>query len=126
MNVISNLYPKTGIEKILCSAIAISGVIYLYKSLFKKRINKKFYNKDKKKHIRKFTQMFNDINKKVEVGDDETPGNENRVAKMKVYLEKLQQYEAKTPGQEVSYLDSRRDKIFFYIFNNVSNNIVQK
>jgi hypothetical protein len=117
MNVILSLYNKISKEVLLYSLLAFSGIVYLSRGLFTKRSKKSFYNRDKKKNIRKFQLLFNDINKRVIVRNKDTP-TEDKLNKMNAYIEKVQQHTEKGDEEEKK-LVSRQDKIFFYIFKNV-------
>jgi hypothetical protein len=109
MNVIAYLYEKVN-KLIFYSIISVSGLIFLRYMLTRRKINKSFYNREKKKIIRKFDLLFNDISKSASLYNEIS--NDDRVSKIKMLLEKMQQGDQKV-------LANRQDKIFYYIFNNV-------
>jgi hypothetical protein len=114
-NVITYLYEKLT-SGVLASIIIGGGILmYLTGRYFRHRINKQFFNKEKKKIIRRFNLLFNDMTKKASVWNNSTPYGEDKMTKLKIMMEKLKQQD----GKEKQTLVNRQDKIFFYIFNNV-------
>jgi hypothetical protein len=124
MNVISNIYENITKENLVYSTIAFAGFLFFVKRAAKKKVDKKFYNKDKKKIIRKFNLIFGDLNRTVSVEETDTEKS-NCAKKLKTYCDKMVK-EVKSEIEKEKGLVCKKDKIFFYIFNNVSNTLVQK
>jgi hypothetical protein len=128
MKVISSIYQKLSKEVLLFSTMAVAGVVYFMRRVYKTRRNKKFYNKDKKNLIRKFNLLFNDVNKTTVVQNNELVKYDDCISRLKNYCEKMHNEVKKISGSEKyeKGLDSKKDKLFFYIFNNMSHTLIQK
>jgi hypothetical protein len=120
-------------RSLIYSAIACAGVVYLYKNLFSRKPKRKFNNNDKKKFIRKFNLLFSQIcgSNGCDVVKEGEEKSTHKLNKIKNYCEKMKKEISKTDEKELvetttpTVIENRRDKIFFYIFNNVSTIIAK-
>ncbi len=110
---------------VLYSTIAFAGFVYISKRIFTKKINKKFYNKEKKKMIRKFSILFTSINKNIEVRiKNKGEHSAGTIGKLKAFCEKIYQ-EKNKDEHDIKEIKSRKDEIFYYLLQNVSKMIIQ-
>jgi hypothetical protein len=111
----------------LYTTIAIAGLVFISKKLFSKKINKKFFNKEKKKTIRKFNILFSSLYKNIEIRTkDKVAITTGTLGKLKSFCEKIYDEKVKDDHPEnINLIKSRQDQIFYYILQNVSNMIIQ-
>jgi hypothetical protein len=127
MNVMKNFVQITDI--ILYSVVAVAGVVFIAKSFSARKRNKNFNTKDKKKLLRSFFKLFNDINKDYTLDDPNSTRADtidNKYIKIKNFCEKVQCQSRKIQKYEKTEhkIPNRKDEIFFQILNSVSKNMV--
>jgi hypothetical protein len=104
---------------VLYTTIALAGFIYISKKLFSKKVNKNFYNKKKKKTLRRFNILFTTIYKNIEVlSKNEDTITSDTIGKLKAFCDQEK-------DTEKIKEKNKKDKIFYYLLQNVSNMIVQ-
>jgi hypothetical protein len=136
MNSLSNI-PK---EIIIYSTVAVAGVVFIFKTFFgRKKVNKKFYDKNKKKICARAKLFFNDLSKKVEAkqivknSDKIDSQIADKYYKMKVFVQKVADNIENTITVEKDEKKcanappaSKKDQIFYLLLNNVSNMMIQQ
>lgn len=129
MNTLTKLTKKIAIYGI----IVLAGAILVIKKLLPRKTNKAFYDKTKKKTVRKFRLFFYNLNNKFEIkkviykdGQIERPLND-KYEKMKNYVEKIANEHKKTSEtpNNCGALNPKKDEIFYYLLNNISNMLIQ-
>lgn len=117
-------------EIILYSIILLSGTVLIFNNLFpKKKINKKFYDKNKKKLIILTKHFFDDLTKDVEVVKFQNELSNNRLYKLKKFVEKLTSESLLINTSSENSLKKastcKKDQIFFLLLNNMSSIIIK-
>lgn len=119
-------------ELILYSTIVLAGTVLILKKLFpKKKINKKIYDKNRKKILIKTKLFFDDLTKNVDVvkfQKDEQVSN-NKLYKLKKFVEKVTQESILINTSNENSLksppSSKKDQIFYLLLNNMSNIMIK-
>jgi len=144
MNVIKTFAEKFISKDIaLYSIIAVAGSVFIIKRIFsRKKINKNFYNHNKKKVCRVSKMYFKDLIKRIDVRprtihnkSDENLIINDKYFKMKQFVQKVADSFEKTKILEEKDKDktlcliedsgTKKDQIFYYLLNNVSHMITQ-
>lgn len=147
-----NDIPKETFLSVLYGTIVFAGSLFIMKRIFgRKKINKKYYDKNKKKVCSRSKIFFNDLTKKIEVKpatiqikEEEILIKTDKYFKMKEYVKKVadsyenskiisnksenkndkeEKPQSKTHSQDDS--TNKKDQIFYYLLNNVSHMITQ-
>ena len=138
MNALS-LFTK---ETLVYSSLLIAGTIFVVKRLFgNKKVDKSFYDKNKKKLTTRAKLFFCNLNKKVEIKQKNSNSNvtgiakenENKFSKMKKIVDKISNEFVKTykekdedkTSKRRDFSPSKKDQIFYYLLNNISNMMVE-
>ena len=138
-------FSKITKEAMLYSSIIVAGTIFILKKVFKRRkIDKEFYDRNKKKMIRRAKLFFLDVSKNVEIKQNANSHNmevdsNDKYIKMKKFIENVsRQYvktvrgedeiktdkEQKTTTTISSRSSNKKDQIFYYLLNNISNMMI--
>ena len=145
-----NDIPKEKFLSALYGTIVFAGAVFIMKRIFgRKKINKKYYDKNKKKVCRRSKIFFNDLTKKIEfkptmiqIKEEENLIKTDKYFKMKEYVKKVadsyekskilanniehkkdneEKSQSKTNSQDES--TNKKDQIFYFLLNNVSHMI---
>jgi hypothetical protein len=138
-------FSKITKEAMLYSSIIVAGTIFILKKVFKRRkVDKEFYDRNKKKVVRRAKLFFSDVSKNVEIKQNANSHNmevdsNNKYIKMKKFIENVsRQYvktvrgedeiktdkEQKTTTTISSRSSNKKDQIFYYLLNNISNMMI--
>jgi hypothetical protein len=110
---------------VLYTTIALAGFVYISKRLFSKKVNKKFYNKEKKKTLRRFNIFFTSIYKNIEVRNNNKDTTTGTIGKLKAFCEKIYDEKNKDEHENIKEIKNRKDQIFYYLLQKVSKMIIQ-
>ena len=133
-----NILTKLTQEAIIYSTCIIAGTVFIMKRLFgRRKVNKYFFDKNKKKITIRSKLFFSDMTKKVEIRNmndlykqNAQNMEQNKFMKMKKIVEKIsdefknsvinkEQKEDKNTKNSLS--PTKKDQIFYYLLNNISN-----
>ena len=116
-----NVFQKMNKEFVLYGSIIIAGTIYVYKKLFGKGDDKKIY-KSKKKYLRGIKKFFVQVDKEIGIRDNKAQLFNGVYGALKNFCNKMNN--EKVLNDNDKNLKNRKDEIFYYILNNVSNMVI--
>ena len=117
-----NVFEKINKEIVLYGSIIIAGTIYVFKKILGKDVNKKIY-RNKKKYLRGIRMLFGHVDKPIEIRDNKTQIFNGVYGALKSFCDKMNSEKLMIDNDK--NLKNRKDEIFYYILNNVSNMVVQ-
>jgi len=122
-------------EAMIYSTMLLAGGLFLLKRIFKRRkIDKNFFDKTKKKIVRKAKLFFSDLSKGIEIKSQNNKEDQNlnckdyKYLKMKKFIENLpntSKQNDKNCPQDQHISNNKKDQIFYYLLNNISQMMIQ-
>lgn len=118
-------------EAMIYSTMLLAGGLFLLKRIFKRRkIDKNFFDKTKKRIVRKAKLFFSDLSKGIEIKSQNNKEEQNlnckdnKYLKMKKFIENLPNKQNEKICSEDQQF-SKKDQIFYYLLNNISQMMIQ-